>query len=136
MPYAALAGYVVFAALVFGWRSWVHWKRTGSTGYRGVSGRPGSLEWWGGLLFVVAIVLTPLAALLQARGTLAPPVALPAPLALALGGALYEAGLAGTLWSQLAMGDSWRVGVDEGERTTLVTRGRSASCATRSSPSW
>lgn len=123
MPYAALAGYVVFAALAFGWRSWIQWQRTGSTGYRGLSGRPGSVEWWGGLLFAVAIVLTPLAALLQARGALAPLIEMRASTALALGGALYLAGLAGTLWSQLAMGTSWRIGVDESERTTLVTRG-------------
>lgn len=123
MPYAALAGYVAFAALAFGWRSWVHWRQTGSTGYRGLSGRPDSLEWWGGFLFVVAIVLTPLGAALQALGSVAPLVALPGRLALALGGVLYVAGLAGTLWSQLAMGTSWRVGVDERERTALVTRG-------------
>jgi protein-S-isoprenylcysteine O-methyltransferase Ste14 len=123
MPRIALLGYLVFAALAFGWRSWIHWRRTGSTGYRGLSGRPGSLEWWGGLLFVVAIVLTPLAALLEWTGVIAPLVALPAPASLAVGGTLYAAGLAGTLWSQLAMGTSWRVGVDERERTALVTRG-------------
>ena len=123
MPYAALAGYVVFAALAFGWRSWIHWRRTGSTGYRGLSGRPGSLEWWGGLLFIVAIVLTPVAAVLEARGSIRPLLVLPPSLPVALGGALYLAGLAGTLWSQLAMGTSWRVGVDETERTALVTRG-------------
>lgn len=123
MPYAALAGYVVFAALAFGWRSWIQWKRTGSTGYRGLSGRPGSNEWWGGLLFAAAIVLTPVAAVLQARGTIAPVIALRPSTALALGGALYLAGLAGTLWSQLAMGASWRIGVDEQERTALITRG-------------
>ena len=123
MPYAALAGYVVFAALAFGWRSWIHWKRTGSTGYRGLSGRPGSVEWWGGLLFAVAIVLTPVAAVLQARGAIAPVIELRPSVALAIGGTLYLAGLAGTLWSQLAMGTSWRIGVDEQERTALVTRG-------------
>lgn len=123
MPYAALAGYVVFAALAFGWRSWIHWQRTGSTGYRGLSGRPGSVEWWGGLLFAVAIALTPAAAVLQAHGTIAPVVALRPSVAFAIGGTLYLAGLAGTLWSQLAMGTSWRIGVDERERTALVTRG-------------
>ncbi|MBY0277019.1 isoprenylcysteine carboxylmethyltransferase family protein [Candidatus Binatia bacterium] len=123
MPYAALTGYFVFAGLAFGWRSWVHWQQTGSTGYRGLSGRPGSVEWWGGLLFAFAIVLTPLAAVLQARGTLSPLIAPRASTALVLGGTLYLAGLAGTLWSQLAMGTSWRIGVDAQERTALITRG-------------
>lgn len=123
MPYAALAGYTVFAVLTFGWRSWVHWRRTGSTGYRGFTGTPGSAEWWGGALFAAAIVVTPLAAWLQLRGTLAPLIDLPASVALTAGGLLYLAGLVGTLWSQLAMGASWRIGVDAGERTTLVTQG-------------
>lgn len=123
MPYAALAGYAVFAVLAFGWRSWVHWRQTGSTGYRGLAGTPGSVEWYGGALFIVAIVVTPLAAVLQARGTLAPLLDLPASVALVGGGLLYLIGLGGTLWSQLSMGTSWRVGVDESEHTALVTRG-------------
>jgi protein-S-isoprenylcysteine O-methyltransferase Ste14 len=32
-------------------------------------------------------------------------------------------GLAGSLLAQLAMGDSWRIGVDESEKTELVTAG-------------
>ena len=123
MPRMALLGYVVFAALAFGWRSWVHWRRTGTTGYHGLSGRPGSAEWLGGALFVVAIVATPLAALLELRGTLAPLLHVAPALALVIGGVLYLIGLVGTLWSQLAMGDSWRVGVRREERTALITRG-------------
>jgi protein-S-isoprenylcysteine O-methyltransferase Ste14 len=118
----ALTGYVVFAVLAFGWRSWVHWRRTGSTGYRGLSGAVGSLEWTGGVLFVVAIVAAAAAPILDLTGSLAPLLDAPA-LQLALGGALYALGLVGTLWSQLAMGDSWRVGVSEAERTALVTAG-------------
>jgi protein-S-isoprenylcysteine O-methyltransferase Ste14 len=40
-----------------------------------------------------------------------------------LGFALFGLGLVGTLIAQLAMGDSWRIGVDESERTELVTAG-------------
>jgi protein-S-isoprenylcysteine O-methyltransferase Ste14 len=36
---------------------------------------------------------------------------------------LSVGGIAATLGAQLAMGDSWRVGVDPGERTELVTSG-------------
>jgi protein-S-isoprenylcysteine O-methyltransferase Ste14 len=32
-------------------------------------------------------------------------------------------GLLGTFWAQLAMGSSWRIGVDPGERTALVVAG-------------
>ncbi len=41
----------------------------------------------------------------------------------ALGLVLFGLGLAATLYAQLAMGESWRVGVDESERTALVTDG-------------
>ena len=37
--------------------------------------------------------------------------------------ALFVAGLAATLVAQIAMGESWRIGVDEAERTDLVTYG-------------
>jgi len=36
---------------------------------------------------------------------------------------LFATGLVITLLAQLAMGDSWRIGVDSDERTTLVTAG-------------
>ena len=39
------------------------------------------------------------------------------------GVALALIGTAGTFFTQLAMGESWRVGVDETEHTELVTRG-------------
>ena len=123
LPRIALLAYVVFAALAFGWRSWIHWRRTGATGYVGLSGSPGSPEWLGGVLFVVAILAAPLAALLELRATLTPLVRIPAPVALVLGGGVYLVGIVGTLWSQLSMGASWRVGVRSDERTALVTRG-------------
>jgi protein-S-isoprenylcysteine O-methyltransferase Ste14 len=123
MEILALAGYLLFGALAFGLRSVIQLRRTGSTGFRGVSGRPGSLAWFGGVLFPVAIAVAVAAPMLAASGWLAPFAALDRPLVHALGGLLYAAGIAGTLWAQLAMGDSWRIGVDEDERTALVTRG-------------
>ena len=54
MPIVALVLFGVFAALGFGWRSWEQRRRTGSTGFRGVSGRLGSAEWFAGAGFVAA----------------------------------------------------------------------------------
>lgn len=118
----ALAGWVVFFALAFGWRTWIHYRRTGTTGFAGISGRPLSAEWFGGVLFVLAFVATIAAPVAQVVG--APndsePVALPTALS---GGVLFLLGLAGTLWAQLTMGDSWRIGVDDAQTTTLVAAG-------------
>ena len=49
MPVVALALFAVFAVLGFGWRSWLQHRRTGSTGFRGVTGRVGSVEWFAGV---------------------------------------------------------------------------------------
>ncbi|GFG50968.1 hypothetical protein MAGR_24090 [Mycolicibacterium agri] len=46
MPIVALALFATFAVLGFGWRSWLQYRRTGSTGFRGISGRVGSVEWF------------------------------------------------------------------------------------------
>ena len=39
MPIVVLALFAVLAALGFGWRSWEQRRRTGSTGFKGISGR-------------------------------------------------------------------------------------------------
>src|SRR5690606_14337890 len=56
MPRTALLLLVVYLALGFGLRSWLQWRYTGSTGFRGISGAPGSAEWWGGVLFIAALL--------------------------------------------------------------------------------
>lgn len=113
----------VFAALAFGWRSWLQWRRTGSTGFRGIHGRPLSAEWWGGALFAVGCAATLAAPVLAWTGAAPPWPALSGPATLWAGLVLVAAGTAGTLWAQIAMGASWRIGVDPAERTALVTHG-------------
>jgi hypothetical protein len=53
----ALGLYVLYLALAFGGRTLVQLRRTGSTGFKGISGYPLSAEWTGGVLFVVAFLL-------------------------------------------------------------------------------
>lgn len=123
MPRTALLLLVVYLVLAFGLRSWLQWRATGSTGFRGVSGAPGSAEWWGGVLFAAALLALLLASVADLLGWLVRvPVLDVAPVrVLGLGAGL--AGIAGTLWAQFAMGDAWRIGVDERERTRLVEDG-------------
>jgi hypothetical protein len=56
MPIVALVLFGVFAALGFGWRSWEQRRRTGSPGFRGISGELGSTEWFAGVGFVAALL--------------------------------------------------------------------------------
>ena len=123
MAVAALVIYLVWAALAFGWRAIVQRRRTGDTGFRGFSGTPGSIEWWAGLLFVVAIVAGLAAPVLDLVDVVEPLDLFDTDWIAAAGIALAVAGVVGTLAAQLAMGDSWRVGVDPDERTALVVDG-------------
>jgi protein-S-isoprenylcysteine O-methyltransferase Ste14 len=123
MAALALALLVLYASVAFGARAIVQFRRTGSTGFRGISGRPGSPGWLGGVLFAAAIGLILAAPLLHLAGAIKPFAPFEEPAVQALGVALYCFGLAGTLVAQRAMGSSWRVGVDTSERTDLVTAG-------------
>ena len=123
MPIIALSLLATFAVLGFGWRSWVQRRRTGSTGFRGISGRPGSVEWIAGAGFVVAFAIVALAPVLQLFDVVVPLGALQAAWIQILGVFLAGVGIAGTLYSQLDMGDSWRIGVDHTETTTLIHSG-------------
>ncbi|MBB3084776.1 methyltransferase family protein [Geodermatophilus sabuli] len=120
MTTAALVLYVLALVVLFGVRSAVQHRRTGSTGFKGISGTPAEPEWWGGVLFVVAMVAGLAGPLMAVLGVtpIDPPAALQA-----AGLVVALAGFAATLAAQTGMGASWRIGVDSTERTELVTSG-------------
>jgi protein-S-isoprenylcysteine O-methyltransferase Ste14 len=119
----ALALLTTLGLLGFGWRAWLQRRRTGSYGFHGVSGRVGSVEWIAGAGFVVAVVGTGLGPLLQLLGVVAPWRTPYAEWTQAAGIAVATAGVGLTVWAQLHMGDSWRIGVDTAETTRLVHGG-------------
>ncbi|MFI7679139.1 methyltransferase family protein [Actinophytocola sp. NPDC049390] len=123
MSAVGLVLYLAFMVLAFGVRAIVHRRRTGSAGFNGMRGRPGSAEWIAGALFVVAVVAGLVAPALQAFGVVAPVAAVDGWFTRVAGVVVAVAGIAATLWAQGAMGDSWRVGVDPDETTGLVTTG-------------
>lgn len=73
------------------------------------------------MLFPLAVLTGVVAPVLVLTGA-PPPVAMPAAIA-GTGLVVAVAGLAVVLIAQAARGESWRIGVDEDERTELVTRG-------------
>ena len=123
MALFAFAAFLLFLAAAFGLRTLIHYRRTGTTGFAGVSGRVGSAEWLGGVLFVVALLAGGAAPLAQHFGWLGPWPALDGPGWQAAGVLVFSLGFAATLWAQFAMGKSWRIGVDEAARTALVASG-------------
>jgi protein-S-isoprenylcysteine O-methyltransferase Ste14 len=120
MIVAAFVLYLAGAVVLFGVRSWIQYRRTGSTGFRGVSGRAMSVEWFGGVLFVVAMIAGLLGVALPTFGALSAH----APTSVrVIGFAIAMVGFLVTLAAQTGMGTSWRIGVDATDRTALVTTG-------------
>lgn len=119
MAGVALVLYTAFLVLAFGVRGWQQYRRTGSSGFRGVG--PGAAERTGAVLIVLALLAGLAGPLAELAGMLAPwvdgtPVR--------VGGLVVAlAGIGTTLYAQQVMGTSWRVGVDPDEKTELVTGG-------------
>jgi protein-S-isoprenylcysteine O-methyltransferase Ste14 len=123
MPELALVLWLVFFALAIVGRAALQYRMTGSTGLIGLRAAPGSPEWFGGVLFGLAIAAGVAAPILDLNDTIDRYEDLDTAGVHAAGIVLFALGLAGVIVSQLAMGASWRVGVDESERTELVTGG-------------
>ena len=120
MEVTALVLYVVWFVLAFGLRTLISVRRTGDAGWRGLSGRPFSLEWSAGVLFGVALAIGVAA---PVAGLFGMPTLVTSSTLEWIGVATAAVGVLLTLAAQMSMGDSWRIGVDESERTELVTAG-------------
>lgn len=103
-------------------RSALQRLRDDDSGWRGISGAPGSVAWWAGILLAVSVVVLGLVPLL------APAETTVSPWRVATSGLGFGLGLIFTLRAQLAMGRSWRIGVRQGEQTELCTDGPFAWC--------
>ncbi len=119
----ALVAYLVYLLLAFVLRTAIQLRRTGSSGFKGISGRAGSPEWIAGVLFAVALLVGVAAPVLALADVVEPLARLDGAASHVAGVVLFAAGLAATLAAQFAMGSSWRIGVDHAERTELVTSG-------------
>jgi len=123
MPRLALLLLLVWFLTLFVFRTILQWRRTGSGGFKGFSGRVGSLEWGAGVLITLGLAAIALAPVASLRGWPGGSLLLAQPALHLFGAGLAAAGMLATLAAQLDMGDSWRVGVDASERTALVTGG-------------
>jgi protein-S-isoprenylcysteine O-methyltransferase Ste14 len=118
---------VVYLAFAFGVRVVVALRTTGRTGIAGLGGAP-PLELLGGGLFVVAVAMGSVNPVLVLAEALEPIEDLETNALRALGFLCCGIGIVGTFLAQMAMGASWRIGVDESERTELVTGGVFGLC--------
>lgn len=113
----ALASIAAYGLVTLGGRSALARLRERDSGWRGISGTPGSLRWWAGALMVLA------AAGLPVTLWLSPNPGWVDAARVWCGAGLFAAGTIGTIYAQLSMGASWRIGVRDDEHTALRTDG-------------
>jgi protein-S-isoprenylcysteine O-methyltransferase Ste14 len=118
---------ILYLALAFGVRVAVALRTTGGTGIARLRGSP-PLELLGGALFAAAIAMGVANPVLVLADALEPIEGLNETPFHAIGFALCGVGIAGTFLAQMEMGASWRIGVDQSERTELVTGGLFSLC--------
>lgn len=118
----ALALLVLYLLLAFGVRVAVALRTTGSTGISNLRSAP-AIEVLGGGLFIAALVMGGLTPPLVLTDMLEPIDELDKTGFHVAGFVLAGVGIVGTFAAQMAMGSSWRIGVDPEETTDLVTGG-------------
>ncbi|CAN5501924.1 isoprenylcysteine carboxylmethyltransferase family protein [soil metagenome] len=123
----ALGLMVLYLALAFGVRVAVALRMTGETGISSLGSAP-PVELAGGTLFFAGVLLMGINPALALEGVIGAWDALDSTAAHAGGFVLCAAGIAGTFTAQMAMGSSWRIGVDPAEHTELVTGGIFGLC--------
>jgi protein-S-isoprenylcysteine O-methyltransferase Ste14 len=123
MAALALALWLLYLGATLGVSVTRQLRLRGQTGLVGRSAPRGSLAWIAEIGHELSIALGFSAPVLALAGVVGALEALDEPGVHVAGILLYAAGLAGVIVAQSAMGDSWRIGTDPGERTELVTRG-------------
>ena len=118
---------ILFYGLAFFWRSYVTWRATGVNPYR-LTQTDGLMSFLGRLyrlvsLGSVAAVLLYILAPTRWYAYLGPLTWLEGAAVTAVGVTLLVLAFIWVLVAQVHMGNSWRIGIDEENETTLVTGG-------------
>lgn len=118
----ALVCFGVLALLIFGFRVAIQLKRTGDTGLRVSTQLSSPIQKLATYLQIFVILAVLAIVILDSFNILKPHFELAA-IGTIAGLTLCAVGAALTMVSQYQMGKSWRIGVDESEKTELVTHG-------------
>jgi protein-S-isoprenylcysteine O-methyltransferase Ste14 len=119
---------IAFGLLTFGVRVAIQLRRTGSTGLIGLRAEAGPVDYLSGVLFVCGMAMGAGSVVLVLGDSLETIDALDTDGVHAIGIILAGAGGLAVFGAQLGMGESWRIGVSEEERTELVTGGWFSLC--------
>jgi len=126
LRYLLPAYLIVYLAAAFFWRSYMVWKRTGINPYK--LGKTDNAHDFVGMLFRFTLVAIASVVMLysisnDAYQYLTPIHWLEQPALVLIGLGLLFASLIWTLIAQAQMGNSWRIGIDAGDKTQLVQHG-------------
>jgi protein-S-isoprenylcysteine O-methyltransferase Ste14 len=119
---------IAFGLLTFGVRVAIQLRRTGSTGLIGLRAGAGPVDYLSGVLFVCGMAMGAGSVVLVLGDSLETIDALDTDGVHAIGIVLAAAGGLAVFGAQLGMGESWRIGVSEEERTELVIGGWFSLC--------
>ncbi len=119
---------IAFGLLAFGVRVAIQLRRTGKTGLIGLREGAGPVDWLGGILFIGGMAMGVASPILVLSDVLDPISGLDVDALHAIGIVLAAAGGLAVFAAQLGMGESWRIGVSEEERTDLITGGWFSLC--------
>jgi protein-S-isoprenylcysteine O-methyltransferase Ste14 len=119
---------VAFGVLTFAVRVAIQLRRTGRTGLIGLREGAGAADWASGILFVGGMTMGVVSPILVLRDQLDPIDALDVGALHVVGIVLAATGGLAVFAAQLGMGESWRIGVSDDERTDLVTGGWFSIC--------
>jgi protein-S-isoprenylcysteine O-methyltransferase Ste14 len=128
MAKLAAAMLVVFLILTFFVRVAIQLRRTGGTGLLGLRKGAGLLEWLSGLLFIGGMAIAVVSLELVLQDDLDPINALDIDALHVIGIVLASLGGLSVFAAQLGMGENWRIGVSDEQRTDLVTGGWFSVC--------
>jgi protein-S-isoprenylcysteine O-methyltransferase Ste14 len=123
MPKLAIALLIAFGALTFFLRVAIQLRRTGETGLIGLRAGAGPVDWLSGVLFIGGMAMGVTSVVLVLQDSLEPIDALDVGVVHAVGIVLAVAGALAVFAAQLGMGESWRIGVSDEQRTDLITGG-------------
>jgi protein-S-isoprenylcysteine O-methyltransferase Ste14 len=123
MAKIAIAMLVVFFGLAGLVRITIQLRRTGKTGLIGLRRDAGLLDWLSGILFIGGMAMGIASPILVLNDALDPIDALDVTALHVIGIGVAGVGGIAVFAAQLGMGESWRIGVSDEERTDLVTGG-------------
>jgi protein-S-isoprenylcysteine O-methyltransferase Ste14 len=123
MAALALSIFLIWMLVTFIGKSVAMKRKTGFSGFHGMSDDEAPIARLAGGLIIIGTIGALIAPILELVGAIGPFVSMTDDWIGWVGLALTLVGAIVSLVAQAAMGESWRIGVDPGERTELVTDG-------------